>query len=323
MKKQFKLIGLALALTVAFSQSASAIDKVNKDSIGDVIKYVRDEYNKDDSPENRRHIAEWLTKVVDDRLINSNSSEWFSRPIYAWLAVYWVRNDPSYGDDYYNQANVSWSKGYGNCGENSIVVYYILKKAGVKEHVRYIQAGENRSHSFTVWGLPPDAITQNPDTWGDALVVDPWVGEVLDGPKVKDHIWFQNGNPDTPLRDSTTTVDEKGEDWNTIWREEMRRTGRTGANAPEQSNSTDIDSLLEDCFIATAVYGTPQNEEIDTLRTFRDQTLRKFALGRAFIKSYETFGPIAANLIRNDEGRKAWARNFLVEPALKLAKYYQ
>lgn len=316
--KKISLICLVVAFFALIPHATYAKKAPNPDSIGDVIKRVKEMYN---DGVDRREISEWLTKTVDDRLINSNSSEWFSRPVYAWLGVYWVRNDPSYGDDYFNQANVAWSKGYGNCGENSIVVYYILKKAGVKEHVRYIQAGENRSHSFTVWGLPPDAITQNPDTWGDALIVDPWVGEVLDPPEIKDHIWFQNGKPDTPLHDSSTTVDGEAEDWNTIWREEMRRTGRTGANAPASSNSDSIDSLLSDCFIATAAYGTPQNDEINALRKYRDDILREKMLGRMFIATYEKLGPIAAFYIRQDESRRQWAREKIVEPALAFIKY--
>ncbi len=325
MNKKISLFCLVVTLLFSLgTHDARAGDPqdVNEDSLGDVIKHVRDSYNTDSSPEARREIAEWLTETVDNRLINSNSSEWFSRPVYAWLAVTWVRNDPSYGDEYYNQANVSWSKGYGNCGENSIVVYYILKKAGVDEHVRYIQAGENRSHSFTVWGLPPDAITQEPDTWGDALVLDPWVGEVLEGNEVEDHKWFQNGDSSVPLRDSSPTVDEEAESWNTIWREEMVRTGQTGRQT-QQGEENEIDSMLEDCFIATAVYGTPLNDEITALRKFRDQTLRKNPLGRAFIATYEKLGPVAAYYIRHDEGRKQWAKQFIVEPALALAKNHQ
>lgn len=320
MKRPLGFIGLALGLLFIFSQTASAIDKVNKDSLGDVIKYVRDEYNKDSSPENRRQIAEWLTKVVDDRLINSNSSEWFSRPFYAWAAVYWVRNDPSNTGEYYDQANTAWSKGYGNCGENSVVVYYILKKAGVQENVRYLQAGKNRSHSFTAWGIPPTASLSDPTTWGDGIVVDPWVGDVLTGQEVRDGFWFQNGNPNTPIHDGTKSVDYDSDDWRVIQKREEHRTGQTIEPDPVEN---EIDKALEDCFIATAVYGTPQNEEINVLRAFRDQTLRKYALGRAFIKIYNTFGPVAANIIRTDEAKKGWARNYIVEPALKLAKHYQ
>ncbi len=323
MTKKIILFCLVILLSGTGFHNAKADRDVNEDSIGDVIKYVRDEYNEDKSPENRRRIAERVTEIVDNRLINSNSSEWFTRPVYAWLGVTWVRNDPSYGDEYYNQANVSWSKGYGNCGENSIVTYYILKKAGVQEHVRYIQAGKNRSHSFTAWGMPPDAIIQDPGTWGDALIVDPWVGEVLTADEIKDHIWFQNGNPETPLRDSTAAVDEDAEDWNTIWREEMKRTGRTGKGNGQvgYSENPNVNELYEDCFIATAVYGTPLNDEIQALRNYRDSVLREKMLGRAFIKTYEKLGPIAAFYIKQKDSRREWTRKYIVEPALEFIKY--
>lgn len=294
---------------------------VNKKSVGDVIKYVRDASNADPEGKNRQELAEWITTVVDDRLISSNSREWFNRPVYAWFAVYWTRSNPGYGDDYYDQANVSWSNGYGNCGENSIVVYYILKKAGVKDHVRYIQAGEDRSHSFTVWGMPPDAITQDPSTWGDALVLDPWVGEVLTGPEIKDHTWFQNGDPSVPLNDSSTTVDEEAEDWNTIWREEMVRTGRIGQQQQNTNQTNKVDDLLSDCFIASAAYGTPLNDEIQALRGYRDNNLQSHILGRLFISTYEKIGPVAAYYISNNESRKEWARNHIVEPALTFIDY--
>ena len=128
---------------------------------------------------NKKAVAEWVTQVVDDRLLNSNSEEVFTAgsPFNFFTGPYnyytrstqleKMRSNPFY-DDYEDIARLVWNARLGNCGENSFVTYYILKKAGVNEHVRYIQAGENRSHSFTVWGLPPDAITQDPDTWGDA-----------------------------------------------------------------------------------------------------------------------------------------------------------
>lgn len=73
---------------------------------------------------------------------------------------------------------------------------------------------------------------------------------------------------------------------------------------------------FEDCFIATAVYGTPQNKEINILRAYRDDELRNNIWGRIFIAGYERFGPMAAFYIRQKEERKAWARKHIVEPAL-------
>jgi len=99
----------------------------------------------------------------------------------------------------------------------------------------------------------------------------------------------------------------------------MVRTGQTGANAPKTSNSdsSSIDSFLSDCFIATAVYGDPLNENINALRKYRENTLRKNMLGRMFIATYEKLGPIAAYYIKQDEGRREWTKLHIVEPALE------
>ena len=39
-------------------------------------------------------------------------------------------------------------------------------------------------------------------------------------------------------------------------------------------------------FIATAAYGTPTCEELDTLRKFRDDSLLNTPLGKAFVAAY-------------------------------------
>lgn len=277
---------------------------------------------------NKRAVAEWVTKVVDDRLLNSNSEEVFSAgsPFNFFTAPYKyatrsraigkMRSDENY-NEYDGMAKLAWENRLGNCGENSYVTYYILKKAGVKGHVRILESGEDGAHSFTVWGMPPSAIIKDPLTWGDGLVVDPWLGKVLDGKEAMANRWFKNGDPDIPIRDATSDHDTETENWNTIWREEMKRTGKT---VPK---STSYNNELEDCFIATAVYGTPQNVQIQTLRNFRDNTMRKNIFGRMFISTYETIGPVAAYYIRNDESRKFWARKKIVEPALEIAKKNQ
>jgi len=309
--KKISLILCLVTASVSFGTLRLGDEGVNANSLGEVIKHTRRMY---ESGVDKREIAEWLTKVVDDRLINSNSSEWFSRPFYAWAGVYWVRNDPSNTGEYYDQANTSWSKGFGNCGENSVVTYYILKKAGVKENLRVLQSGKNRSHSFTVWDLPPTATISDPTTWGEGLIVDPWLGEVLDGPEARDNFWFQNGKPETIIRDGTKDVDLEADSWQLI---QKREEHRTGEKIIRDNNETEN---IEDCFIASAVYGTPLNDEIKILRNFRDLKLRKNLFGKIFISLYDRFGPVAAFYIRNNESRRQWARENIVEPFLEFAK---
>lgn len=52
------------------------------------------------------------------------------------------------------------------------------------------------------------------------------------------------------------------------------------------------------CFVATAVYGSYDCPEVMKLRTFRDNRLRKYALGRAFIAVYYRYGPKLAEAVK-------------------------
>lgn len=49
------------------------------------------------------------------------------------------------------------------------------------------------------------------------------------------------------------------------------------------------------CFIATAVFQAPMSHEVQTLRRFRDECLKKHRLGRAFVASYYKISPPIAN----------------------------
>jgi hypothetical protein len=55
------------------------------------------------------------------------------------------------------------------------------------------------------------------------------------------------------------------------------------------------------CFIATAAFGSPWQRHVCTLRTFRDQYLKSFSLGRLFIRLYERYSPPLAQTIEKHE----------------------
>lgn len=57
------------------------------------------------------------------------------------------------------------------------------------------------------------------------------------------------------------------------------------------------------CFVATACYGDPEHPVVITLRRFRDEVLRRHAIGRSFVAWYYRRGPELAALI---EMRPVW-----------------
>lgn len=61
--------------------------------------------------------------------------------------------------------------------------------------------------------------------------------------------------------------------------------------------------LLDDksCFIATATFGSPMAPEVVTFRQFRNEFLLTNAPGKAFVKFYYQYGPIAANWVSQNE----------------------
>lgn len=56
----------------------------------------------------------------------------------------------------------------------------------------------------------------------------------------------------------------------------------------------------EGCYIATAVYGNYDAEEVLILRKFRDEFLQKYLLGRSFIKLYYAVSPTLAKKLKSE-----------------------
>jgi hypothetical protein len=74
------------------------------------------------------------------------------------------------------------------------------------------------------------------------------------------------------------------------------------------------------CFIATAAYGTATAVEIDELRHFRDEYLRKSSLGNEFIKFYYENSPPIARLISEHEILRVIVREGFVDPVVKIVE---
>jgi len=77
------------------------------------------------------------------------------------------------------------------------------------------------------------------------------------------------------------------------------------------------------CFVATAAYGTPMAEDIDVLRTYRDDVLADSPHGQAFIDWYYQNGPVAADFIANRPILRFGVRELVLRPmvgALRLTE---
>ena len=53
------------------------------------------------------------------------------------------------------------------------------------------------------------------------------------------------------------------------------------------------------CFVATATYGSPNHETVLLLRSFRDDVLANYRIGRLFISAYWIIGPRLARFINH------------------------
>ena len=82
--------------------------------------------------------------------------------------------------------------------------------------------------------------------------------------------------------------------------------------ATTEVTTTEINfTTVSPCFVATAAYGTPFAEEIDSLRRFRDRYLMTHAPGRTLVRAYYAVGPSAADVIRPRPRLRAVVRALL------------
>lgn len=71
-------------------------------------------------------------------------------------------------------------------------------------------------------------------------------------------------------------------------------------NSSNYSSSSSSNKHSEGCYIATAVYGDYEAPEVLVLRGFRDKFLKKYVLGRIFIKVYYALSPGLAKKLKKE-----------------------
>ena len=90
-------------------------------------------------------------------------------------------------------------------------------------------------------------------------------------------------------------------------------------DTPDCNYYDDYDDSNIYCFIATAAYGSLLEPRVVALRQFRDQYLKRTALGRAFIRFYYRHSPPVAAVIARHESLRFLVRMLLTPLVLTIA----
>src|SRR5690606_5396292 len=113
----------------------------------------------------------------------------------------------------------------------------------------------------------------------------------------------------------STTVDIGQLLYETDYHVALRAVDECGDASPFVTASVSTTAIhfttVSPCFVATAAYGSPMAEEVETLRRFRDRYLMTHTLGRAFVAAYYAVGPHAADVIRDDASLRRLSRMLL------------
>ena len=82
-----------------------------------------------------------------------------------------------------------------------------------------------------------------------------------------------------------------------------------------------LGAFLDECFIATAAYGTSSAVEIGVLRDFRDDVLMSTAAGRDYVGFYYAFSPPVADFIAKHEWLRTVVREGVIDPIVDVAEW--
>jgi hypothetical protein len=110
-------------------------------------------------------------------------------------------------------------------------------------------------------------------------------------------------------RKGSSTLKDNLAEWREI------REGKRIAVDPDEGQEKD-----GQCFVVTAVYGTPLAQEVNTMRSFRDEFLLRYQAGRLFVSTYYRVSPPAARFISSRRHLRSFLRTMLLAPIVNLVK---
>ncbi|NGM71372.1 PKD domain-containing protein [Natronolimnobius sp. AArcel1] len=134
--------------------------------------------------------------------------------------------------------------------------------------------------------------------------------------EIEDYLWdFTDDNDfDTTGIEATHTFTDPGDHEVTLYI--LDDTGEPLGITTETVN------VREGCFIATAACGTPDHDQVETLRAFRDTTLKGNAIGELFVRLYYATSPPIADWIAQGPRRRSIVRSTVVRPAARIASMF-
>jgi len=110
-------------------------------------------------------------------------------------------------------------------------------------------------------------------------------------------------------RKGSSTLEDNLAEWREI------REGKRTAADPDEGQEKD-----GQCFVVTAVYGTPLAQEVNTMRIFRDEFLLRYQAGKLFVSTYYRVSPALAQFISNHRPLRSFLRKVLLAPTVSMVK---
>lgn len=85
-------------------------------------------------------------------------------------------------------------------------------------------------------------------------------------------------------------------------------------NSSDEGSSSSSSGDSDCCCVASAAYEGEEGEEVETLRSFRDEFLLNNYMGEKVVDLYYNYSPHAANLIRKNSNLRKITKNGILDP---------